>query len=84
MCGGIAGPALARARSAGPARFFAAATGFALTAIYDILTNAGAYATIAGEKSIEGLVKFMAAGIVFVGLHIAWNTVLFAAVLAAD
>jgi hypothetical protein len=83
LWGGIAGPALARIRRRSMSALAAGATGLALTAIYDVATNAGAYATIAGEKSIEGLVKFVAAGILFVGLHIVWNTVLFAAALGA-
>ena len=83
LCGGLAGPALARIRGGVAARLVGAAAGLALTVFYDIVTNVGAYATIAGEKTIEGLVKFVAAGIVFVGLHIVWNTVLFAVVLGA-
>jgi hypothetical protein len=51
--------------------------GFAVTLLYDALTTAGAYVTFVGEKSIGGLVKFGAGGLVFVGLHIVWNTALF-------
>jgi energy-coupling factor transport system substrate-specific component len=83
FCGGMAGPALARIPGGAPARIASAATGLALTVFYDVVTSVGAYATIAGEMSVEGLVKFVSAGIVFVGLHIVWNTVLFAAALGA-
>jgi hypothetical protein len=83
LCGGIAGPALARVPGRTAARLAAGAAGLGLTVFYDVVTSAGAYVVIAGEKSIEGLVKFVAAGILFVGLHIVWNTVLFAAVLGA-
>ena len=83
LCGGIAGPALARVPAGVVARVAAGATGLALTLFYDILTNVGAYVTIADQKSIEGLVKFVAAGIVFVGIHIGWNTALFAVALGA-
>jgi len=83
LCGGVVGPALARVPGGAAARLAAGTTGLALTVIYDLVTNVGAYVTFAGEKTIEGLVKFVAAGILFVGLHIAWNTLLFAVVLGA-
>jgi len=83
VMGGLTGPLLARFRSRGIARLAAGGIGLALTFLYDVMTNVGAYATIAGEKSIEGLGKFVAAGILFVVLHIVWNTMLFAAALVA-
>lgn len=57
------------------------AAGLVLTVFYDALTNLGAYLAIAGEKSMAGLVKFIAAGLLFAGLHIVWNTALFALAL---
>jgi len=81
VLGGVSGPLLARFRARGIARLAAGGLGFGLTFVYDVITSVGAYATIAGEKSIEGLVKFVAAGILFVGLHLVWNTMLFAVAL---
>jgi hypothetical protein len=83
LSGGVAGPGLARVRGRFAARLAAGGLGLVLTLFYDVMTNVGAYATISEEKSIEGLVKFVAAGILFVGLHVVWNTVLFAATLVA-
>jgi hypothetical protein len=56
--------------------------GLALTVLYDVLTNAGAYVTMTGDRTFEALAKFIAAGMLLSGVHIVWNTVVFAAVLA--
>lgn len=80
--GGLAGPVVVRVASRPLACLLAGGAGLALTGVYDVLTTAGAYVTVTGEKSIEGLVKFVVGGILFVGLHIVWNTVLFALTLA--
>jgi energy-coupling factor transport system substrate-specific component len=80
LSGGLAGPAVTRL-GIGAGRLVSGGIGLVVTIVYDALTSAGAYATIAGERTIEGLVKFVAAGILFVGVHIAWNTALFAVVL---
>ena len=81
LAGGMTGPVIVRF----PRRFLgsivAGGTGLVLTVLYDVLTNAGAYVTISGEKGSESFVKFIAAGMLFVGLHIVWNTMVFAAVL---
>jgi hypothetical protein len=79
--GGAAGPALTRLPGRALSCAAAGGVGLALTLVYDVLTNVGAYATIAGERSIEALVKFVAGGILFLGLHIVWNTALFAVAL---
>ncbi len=82
LAGGCIGPVVTRPASRFGSCVIAGAAGLALTLCYDVLTSAGAYITIAGAKSLEGLVKFIAAGILFVGLHIVWNTALFSAALA--
>jgi len=82
LTGGIAGPKLVRIERRVFASAAAAAAGSVLTVIYDLLTNAGAYATIAGARSFDALVTFMAAGMLLAGVHIVWNTVVFAVVLA--
>jgi hypothetical protein len=79
--GGVFGPLVARVENRFFSRAVAAGVGFVLTVSYDVVTNAGAYVTIAGEKSLEGLVKFTIAGILFVGVHIVWNTLVFGATL---
>jgi len=70
------GTALARIQGRAAARFAAGATGLGLTVFYDVLTNAGAYVTIAGEKSVEGLVKFAAREYCLSGSTSRGNTVL--------
>jgi hypothetical protein len=82
LSGGVLGPALARVSNRVLAAFAGAGTGLVLTLAYDVVTNAGAYVTIAGERSLEGLVKFTVAGILFVAAHIAWNTLVFGATLS--
>jgi hypothetical protein len=81
FAGGIAGRLIVRRSSRSFAFVMAGAAGLALTTLYDVLTSMGAYVTIAGEKTLEGLVKFIVAGILFVGLHIVWNTMVFGSVL---
>lgn len=81
LSGGLLGPILEGIRNRFVASAAAAVLGFALTVFYDVLTNAGAYVTMSGDKSVEGLVKFTIAGILFVGIHIAWNTIVFGAAL---
>ena len=80
--GGAVGPVLVRVRSRVVVCLFAGAVGSALTLFYDLVTTAGAYVTVAGEKSVGSFARFMIAGILFVGLHIVWNTVLFTVALA--
>ena len=77
VAGAATGPAIARTPNRAMASVFAGGVGFAVTVLYDALTTAGAYVTFVGEKSIGGLVKFGAGGLVFVGVHIVWNTALF-------
>lgn len=79
--GAFVGPALLGVGSRTLACVLAGGAGFGLTLLYDVLTSTGAYVTIAGAKSTEGLVKFVAGGILFLGLHLVWNTALFAVAL---
>lgn len=81
FAGGAVGPVIVRLPRRILASAAAAGVGLALTVLYDVLTNAGAYVTMTGERTFEALVKFIAAGMLFSGVHIVWNTAVFAAVL---
>jgi hypothetical protein len=81
VAGGSTGARLAEVSKRTLACLLAGGLGLALTLFYDVLTSVGAYVTIAGEKSIQGLVKFVAGGLLFAGLHIVWNTALFSLAL---
>ena len=79
--GGIAGPAIVRGGKRWVSFAGAGILGFLLTLVYDVATNAGAFVVISGEKTAANLVKFIGAGIVFMMLHLVWNTLVFAVVL---
>jgi hypothetical protein len=79
--GGLSGPAVARMRSRTLSIACAGVLGFLLTLFYDLLTNVGAFFVMTGTRDISGFVKFVAAGIMFMGLHLLWNTGLFAVVV---
>ncbi|UCH82907.1 MAG: hypothetical protein JSW50_10570 [Candidatus Latescibacterota bacterium] len=81
ICGGIMGPAVARMNRGVINVAAAGLLGFFLTLFYDLLTNIGAFFVMTGTKELSGLVKFVAAGIMFMGLHLIWNTGLFAVIL---
>ncbi len=51
--------------------------GLVLTLVYDILTNIGAFFTVTGEYAPTNLFAFVAAGVAFTVLHLAWNTGVF-------
>jgi hypothetical protein len=55
--------------------------GFLVTSLYDLLTNVGAYYSITTGSGVPSLIKFVAAGMAFVVMHLVWNTVLFLVVL---
>jgi hypothetical protein len=79
--GGVLGPRVARAPRKWPTFVVAGSLGFFLTLFYDVATNVGAYFVIAGEKNISNLPKFVAGGILFVSIHIVWNTMIFGLML---
>ena len=79
--GGLIGPVIAQMSKRLPAAVCAGVLGFLLTLFYDLLTNIGAFFVMAGTKELAGLVKFVSAGLAFMGLHLLWNTVLFAVVV---
>jgi hypothetical protein len=79
--GALTGPAVARLRRRYLAMVFAGVLGFSLTLFYDLATNIGAFFVMTGTRELSGLVKFVGAGLMFMGLHLLWNTVLFAVVL---
>lgn len=55
--------------------------GFAVTFVYDVLTNVGAFYSITGAGAPASLVTFVVAGMAFMVMHLVWNTVLFLVVL---
>ena len=55
--------------------------GFLLTFLYDVLTNIGAFFSITGDQAPSNLLKFVGAGMVFMMMHLVWNTALFVVVL---
>jgi hypothetical protein len=79
--GGLSGPAIARIDRRYLAIVCAGLLGFLLTLFYDLATNIGAFFVMTGTRELSGLVKFVAAGLIFMGLHLLWNTALFAVVL---
>ncbi|UCG52401.1 MAG: hypothetical protein JSW58_02285 [Candidatus Latescibacterota bacterium] len=79
--GGLVGPGVGRMRSRRMAVVCAAVLGFTLTLFYDLITNVGAFFVITGTREATDFLKFVIAGIMFMGVHILWNTGLFAVVL---
>jgi len=82
VVGALGGPLVARTASRPLACVLATGMGLVITVAFDAVTTAGAYVTFVEEKSIGGLVKFGVGGLLFVGVHIVWNTALFAVALA--
>lgn len=80
IAGGIVGPFVARARHY-PGVIAAGAAGLVVTLVYDVLTNIGAFLTITGDNAPSDLLRFVAAGVLFMGLHLVWNTGVFIVVL---
>jgi hypothetical protein len=81
LSGGLFGPTVARLGRRWLAVAVAGILGLVLTVFYDGVTSVGAYFVIAGDKNLISLSKFVAGGMVFVGIHIMWNTMTFALAL---
>ncbi|NIM19537.1 MAG: hypothetical protein GTO51_04055 [Candidatus Latescibacteria bacterium] len=75
--GATLGPVIQRFRYRVAAVILSGAIGFVLTLQYDILTNIAAYYIVMGEGVSESLWGFVLAGVLFMGMHIIWNTGLF-------
>ena len=80
ISGSALGGVIARLPRAG-AIVVAGTSGFAVTLLYDVLTNIGAFYSITGENAPTNLLKFVIGGIVFVVMHLVWNTALFVVAL---
>ena len=80
VAGSILGGVVAKLPRVG-AIIVAGVTGLVLTSLYDALTNIGAFYSITGEDAPTNLLKFIIGGIVFVVMHLVWNTALFAVAL---
>lgn len=60
------------------AKVVSAVSGFLLTLLYDILTTAAmAYIALGPGRFLGGIPGFLGAGLLFVAIHVAINTVLF-------
>jgi hypothetical protein len=81
LAGGLVGPAVAGLEGRWLRPLVCGALGFFLTFMYDVLTNVGAFFAITGDQAPSNLVKFVAAGLVFMIMHLVWNTALFLVVL---
>ncbi len=79
--GAFVGPVIVRLRLRWTAFLMCGLVGFFLTFTYDVITNIGAYFTITGEQAPSSLYKFVGAGMLFMIMHIVWNTALFLVVL---
>lgn len=77
LTGAVAGPWVAGMTRRALAFVVCGAAGFLLTLLYDVLTNVGAFLTITSEQARSGLAEFVLAGMIFMALHLAWNTGLF-------
>ncbi len=81
VAGGCVGPVLINCGKRWISFAGAGILGLLLTLVYDIATNVGAFVVFSGERTLGNLVKFVGAGIVFMVLHLVWNTLVFAVVL---
>ncbi len=75
--GAIFAPVIPRLRRRPAAMLLAGLLGLVLTLIYDVLTSIGAYYAAMGGSASESLWGFVAGGVMFLGMHIVWNTGLF-------
>lgn len=82
LAGGWTGPVIERTSPRWVAGLMAGASGLAVTLLYDVLSNVGAFYSITGDAAPESLVKFVAAGVAFTIMHVVWNTGVFLAVAA--
>jgi hypothetical protein len=81
VAGATAGPLVTRLKNRGVAVTLAGILGFLLTLVYDVLTNIGAFYVLTGENAPSNLLKFVVAGLLFMGMHLVWNTGLFLVIL---
>ncbi|MFH1755006.1 MAG: hypothetical protein ABIA59_04820 [Candidatus Latescibacterota bacterium] len=75
--GAMFGPLIEGLRNRLAAILFAGLIGFVVTLLYDVLTNIAAFYIAMGMGPSEGFVGFVIGGILFMGMHIVWNTGLF-------
>jgi len=80
-CGALFGPWIQSLRNRSAAVLLAGTVGLVLTLLYDILTNIAAFYIAMGVGPATGLMGFVFGGIMFMGMHIVWNTGLFLFVL---
>ena len=78
--GGLVGPVVLQVQRPLSVAF-SGMLGFLLTLFYDLVTNVGAFFVMTGTREISGIVKFVSAGVMFMGMHLLWNTVVFAVAL---
>jgi hypothetical protein len=81
VSGALFGPFIHTLRNRWSAVLIAGLVGLSLTLLYDVLTNIAAYYIAMGAGPASGLMGFVFGGILFMGMHIIWNTGLFLFVL---
>lgn len=81
MSGALFGPFIHGLHNRGTAVLSAGLVGLVLTLFYDVLTNIAAFYVAMGLGPQTGLMGFVFGGILFMGMHIIWNTALFLFVL---
>jgi hypothetical protein len=81
ISGALFGPVIHGVNSRWTAILFAGLIGLLLTLIYDILTNIAAFYIAMGMGPTSGLLGFVLGGVLFMGMHLVWNTGLFLFVL---
>ncbi|MDH3216594.1 MAG: hypothetical protein OEN01_09915 [Candidatus Krumholzibacteria bacterium] len=81
VAGATIGPWVAKLQRRWVALLACGAMGFILTLSYDVLTNIGAFFSITGPQASASFVQFVIAGMLFMAMHIVWNTSLFLVVL---
>jgi hypothetical protein len=78
VSGALLGPAIARARPGAPAGLRALAVGVTVTLGYQLAVNAAAFFAFTGGP---GWWAYLWGGVVFGGVHVVWNGVLFTVAL---
>lgn len=81
LAGAWCAPALSRLRSRLAGFALAAITGFFVTLLYDLATNVAAYYIAIDAGSSLRMWQFVSGGLVFMLMHMVWNTGLFLVVL---
>lgn len=74
-------PVLRSLRYRGIEIVFAGLTGFLVTLVYDLATSIAAYFVAIDPGSSLRLWQFVTGGVLFMGMHMVWNTGLFMVVL---